>query len=94
MKELLTMDFDALVAKEMPILQEILALRLAVSRTWDNVEIHTTKRYMDIKWCCPKKKDGSSQLKRVQPFNAENLLKEVWSQWGKLQVDIKQAQAK
>jgi len=84
-----TMSFEELQAKLMPVLHEVLALRLVHNRTWDNVEVSTTKRYMDIKWCSPKKGDGSSQTKRVQPFNADTLTKEIATQFNRLKADSK-----
>lgn len=84
------MSFDELTGELLPVLHEILVLRLSVNRTWNNVSLETGQRYMDICWQDPKNMDGSSQTKRVAPFNADTLCREISYQFNKLQVDIKQ----
>lgn len=78
----------------MPILQEILVLRLPHSKTWNNVSIETGARYLDICWCAAKDGTDTTQTKRVFPFNANSLCKEIATQWAKLQSDVKQVQEK
>ena len=83
------MNFEELQDKLIPILQEILVLRLPRSRSWNNVSLETGKRYLDITWCDAKDSKPTTQTKRIQPFNAETLCQEVATQWRKLQEDSK-----
>lgn len=83
------MTFDTLQDKLMPVLEEVLALRLVHSRNWDNVSISTGKRYMDICWCSAKNGKDTTQTKRVAPFNAETLCQELATQFTKLQEESK-----
>jgi hypothetical protein len=82
-----TMTWDELQDKLTPILHEILALRLAKSKHWNNVEPKYSKRKLKIRWFDPKAKDGSSETKDVYPFNVDTLTKEIATQFRRLQRD-------
>jgi len=48
---------DDLINLSMPALHWVLAKRLPHSRSWNNVEVTTTKKVVRIKWFEPKKED-------------------------------------
>ncbi len=85
------MDFDELQKRLMPILQEILVLRLVESRSWNNVSLDTGKRHLDVTWQDAKDGNTQTQKKRVQPFNATTLCAEIATQFNKLQRETKDA---
>ena len=92
MSELQTITFDEFSDRLMPILHELLVLRLAYNRTFNNVSIETEPRFMDICWQDPKDGKDYTQTKQVKPFNANTLCMELAVQFEKLQKDHKEAQ--
>jgi len=83
-----TITWDEYLKRELPMLEEILALRLRYSREWDNVELVVGKRTMKIRWISPKTQpeagDNVFSERRIAPFNAETLGAEKARQLRKL----------
>ena len=88
------MTFDDLQEDLLPVLKKWLLKRLKYSREWNNVEITTGPRYLEIKWFDPKTQEapeGSSIFcsRRVSPFNEETLTCEIKRQFRKLMAEQK-----
>lgn len=84
-------DFDDLQADLMPHLDKILAKRLLLNRTWNNVKVVTGKKNMKIVWFDAKNPTDHSKIRDITPFDPHTLYQQCEIQYGKLQRDIKNA---
>jgi hypothetical protein len=90
------MDFEELQERLMPLLHELLAIRLAYSRSWNNVETKVSKRKLKVKWFSPKnptdKQKKGFMNKEVFPFNPDTLFDECKEQYRKQYKEAKVAE--
>lgn len=73
-------------------LQDLLAKRLKLNKTWNNVELSTKKNKLVVRWFDPKKDYGNDDRvfqEHAIPFRLDAVQIEIRRQFEKLQEDEK-----